>query len=160
MTNSLSPNSKFSTSQFHLMTEDMLDDILIIENLSYPIGWSEQVFKDCLNKQQYFSQVLKDGEKIIGYYVVQKIVDEYHILNICVAPEYLGEGFGRFQLNAIQESAESEFINRILLEVRASNKAARKLYTSSGFHIIGKRKGYYPTQDGREDAHVMELALS
>ena len=146
--------------QFHLMTEDMLPNILIIENQSYPVGWSEQIFKDCLDEKQYLSQVLKINENIIGYYVVQKILDEYHILNICVAPDYLGKGFGRCQLEAIQESAESTFMNRILLEVRASNKVARKLYTSSGFHIIGKRKGYYPAQDGREDAHVMELALS
>lgn len=146
--------------QFYLMTEDMLPNILIIENQSYPIGWSEQIFKGCLDEKQYISQVLMIGEAIVGYYVVQKILDEYHILNICVSPDYLGKGFGRFQLEVIQESAQSAFINRILLEVRASNKVARKLYTSSGFHIIGKRKGYYPAVDGREDAHVMELALS
>jgi len=145
--------------QFQQMTAEMLPHVLIIESQSYPVGWSVQLFKDCI-KNNYLCKVLMFEQQIVGYYVVQKIVDEYHLLNLCVAPDYLGKGLGRFQLETIQKSADTEFINRILLEVRAGNKIARKLYTSSGFHIIGKRKGYYPLNNGREDAHVMELALS
>lgn len=144
---------------FETMTLDMLPDILPIEQKSYPVGWSQQIFTDCINKQ-YLCKVMKLGQQIIGYYVVQVILDEHHILNVCVTPELLGQGLGRMQLQVIIAEATSNNMNRILLEVRASNKVARKLYTSSDFHIIGKRKGYYPLGDGREDAHVMELALS
>ena len=144
--------------QFVQMSAEMLPLILVIENQSYPVSWSEQIFKDCI-KSNYLCQVLKIDGTIAGYYVVQNIIDEYHILNICVAPDFLTKGLGRLLLNAILKRAEAAAMNRILLEVRASNKVARKLYVSSGFHIIGKRKGYYPIFEGREDAHVMELAL-
>ncbi len=144
--------------QFVQMSAEMLPLILVIENQSYPVSWSEQIFKDCI-KSNYLCQVLKIDGTIVGYYVVQNIIDEYHILNICVAPDFLTKGLGRLLLNAILKRAEAAAMNRILLEVRASNKVARKLYVSSGFHIIGKRKGYYPISEGREDAHVMELAL-
>ena len=97
--------------------------------------------------------------RIIGYYIVQIILDEYHILNICVSKDYQGKGFGKYQLQVIINKAESELMNRILLEVRASNKIAKSLYIKSGFEQIGKRKNYYPIPDGREHAFVLELAL-
>lgn len=151
-----------STPYFVPMTEEMLPVILDIESRAYPIGWSSQLFKDCLQKQ-YLCQVMMIDDEVAGYYVVQTIVDEFHILNICVSPELQGLGLGRYQLQSILKQARTDLMNRILLEVRASNRAARKLYTSTGFHIIGKRKNYYPlaeaTEGGREDAQVMELAL-
>jgi len=140
---------------------------MIIESQSYPVGWTVKLFKDCF-REQYITQVLKSGDTIVGYYIVQKVLDEFHILNLCVAPEYTGQGFGKFQLAAIIDKANSENINRILLEVRASGKIARKLYRNAGFEVIGKRKNYYPTSDkesadeeqaAREDAFVMELPL-
>ncbi len=153
-----------STAKLKLiqMTEEILSDVLIIESESYSVGWSVQLFKDCINKE-YSCQVLMQDGIIIGYSIVQTIVDEYHILNICVAPEHRGKGLGKYQLEAIRKSAESDGINRILLEVRASSKPARKLYMKSGFHIIGKRKNYYPAPgmnaQNREDAFVMEMAV-
>ncbi|MGZ8155124.1 MAG: ribosomal protein S18-alanine N-acetyltransferase, partial [Burkholderiales bacterium] len=48
---------------------------------------------------------------------------------------------------------------RAFLEVRPSNTAARALYARSGFSEIGRRRDYYPAQEGREDAVVMELAF-
>ena len=160
-----SPQS--SIARFVQMTDSMLANVLIIENQSYEIGWNAQLFKDCINKK-YLCQVMMVDDQIVGYYIVQKILDEYHILNLCVTPELQGQGLGKFQLQNILQLAESEAMNRILLEVRVGNRAARKLYTGSGFHIIGKRKNYYPSADNnltdhvniREDAHVMELALS
>ena len=163
MQNPLNNTNSTANLQLIPMTEAMLPHILIIENQSYPVGWSIQLFKDCINKE-YNCQVLMQDGIIIGYYIVQTIIDEYHILNICVAPENRGMGLGNYQLEAIQKSAETNAINRILLEVRASSKPARKLYMKFGFHIIGKRKNYYPApgnnEQNREDAFVMELGIS
>jgi ribosomal-protein-alanine N-acetyltransferase len=143
---------------FTPMTLDILPSILVIENQSYPIPWREQTFKDCITKD-YVCKLMLLEEQVIGYHIVQIILDEYHILNICVSPDYQGKGFGKFQLQAIKNTAESELMNRILLEVRASNKIAKNLYIKSGFQQIGKRKNYYPILGGREHAFVLELAL-
>ena len=48
---------------------------------------------------------------------------------------------------------------QMFLEVRPSNVAALALYARAGFETIGRRKGYYPAADGREDALVMRLPL-
>jgi len=136
----------------------MLPSILIIENQAYPIPWSVQSFKDSLTKD-YFCQVMLLEEQIIGYFIIQIILDEFQILNICISPDYQGKGLGKLQLLEIVKLAETKRMNRILLEVRTSNKVAKNLYQNSGFHQIGKRKNYYPTKSGREDAFVLELAL-
>jgi ribosomal-protein-alanine N-acetyltransferase len=47
----------------------------------------------------------------------------------------------------------------MLLEVRPSNEAAIRLYQRYGFERIGVRRGYYPTEGGREDAIVMRISL-
>jgi len=160
-----------NSPQFAVMTQAMLPEILIIENQSYAVGWSVQLFKDCLNKN-YQCTVMTIEQQIIGYSIIQIILDEYHILNLCVSPDFQGRGLGKYQLQSIMELAQTANMNRILLEVRASNKIARKMYSRSGFQIIGKRKNYYPQPvdycsneasdvlNKREDAHVMELALA
>ncbi|MFT5452139.1 MAG: ribosomal-protein-alanine N-acetyltransferase [Enterobacterales bacterium] len=153
--NNLSASEKIT---FTPMTLELLPTILVIENEAYPIPWSVQTFKDCITKD-YVCKLMRYEGKVIGYHIVQVILDEYHILNICVSKDYQGKGFGKYQLQAIKNKAESELMNRILLEVRASNKTAKNLYLKSDFQQIGKRKNYYPIAGGREDAFVLELAL-
>ncbi|HET19983.1 MAG TPA: ribosomal-protein-alanine N-acetyltransferase, partial [Chromatiales bacterium] len=51
-------------------------------------------------------------------------------------------------------------LERILLEVRASNTPALGLYRSEGFCEDGVRKGYYPASGGREDAILMSRSLA
>jgi ribosomal-protein-alanine N-acetyltransferase len=43
--------------------------------------------------------------------------------------------------------------------VRPSNDAGRRLYAGYGFKQVGVRRGYYPAEDGREDALVLSLSL-
>ena len=151
-------NDLIKQISFESMTIEMLPSILIIENQAYPIPWSVQSFKDSISKD-YFCQVMLLDEKIIGYFIIQIILDEFQILNICISPDYQGKGLGKLQLLEIVKLAETKLMNRISLEVRASNKVAKNLYQNSGFHQIGKRKNYYPTESGKEDAYVLELAL-
>jgi ribosomal-protein-alanine N-acetyltransferase len=47
----------------------------------------------------------------------------------------------------------------IYLEVRPSNPGAIHLYQRTGFRLVGRRRDYYPTFDGREDALVMRREL-
>ncbi len=50
-------------------------------------------------------------------------------------------------------------MTRMLLEVRATNRAALALYTRQGFIEVGRRHGYYPAHEQREDAIVMAREL-
>jgi ribosomal-protein-alanine N-acetyltransferase len=95
----------------------------------------------------------------MGYAVVQFIMDEAHLLNICVDPDLQGRGFGRRILEHIIEHAKSRESAVVVLEVRCSNNKAQNLYTQAGFNEMSVRRGYYPAEQSREDAILMGLDL-
>ncbi len=55
------------------------------------------------------------------------------------------------------QRARADHAAYLLLEVRADNEPARKLYESRGFELLTVRRRYY--QPGDVDAHVMRLSL-
>ncbi|VAW59297.1 Ribosomal-protein-S18p-alanine acetyltransferase, partial [hydrothermal vent metagenome] len=81
-------------------------------------------------------------------------------LNLCVAPDVQGQGLGKRMLYKLMQLAEERDASSIFLEVRESNVVALNLYEKEGFNRIGLRKGYYPVEDGREDALVFARELN
>lgn len=132
--------------------------VLDIERQCYSHPWSESVFLDCF-KANYRLWGVCHGGLLVGYGVVAYLVDEAHLLNICVHPNARGEGVGRYLLRHVVATSAHEGMSQLLLEVRVSNHAAIALYQHEGFHEIGQRPGYYPAANGREDARVLMLAL-
>jgi ribosomal-protein-alanine acetyltransferase len=103
--------------------------------------------------------VCEEVDRILGYSIVSIAVGEAHILNISVAPEEQGQGIGRKMLTHLIDVARSHKTETVFLEVRPSNTGAIALYEKMGFNEIGIRKGYYPAQNGREDALMLALEL-
>lgn len=135
-----------------------LDAIHAIERRGYPVPWSYGVFYDCLIAR-YDCQALWRGDRVLGYFIGQRVLDEAHLLNICIDPDCHRQGLGELLMQEWLLLARSSGCGRALLEVRVSNLAAQKLYQKLGFERIGYRKGYYPALEGREDGIVMALAL-
>ncbi|RZL93691.1 MAG: ribosomal-protein-alanine N-acetyltransferase [Variovorax sp.] len=100
-------------------------------------------------------------ETLIGYFVAMKGVDEVHLLNITVAPEFQGQGWAQLMLEALAGWSRAQRAQWLWLEVRASNLRALSIYERHGFRRVGMRKGYYPAEgNSREDAVVMSLRLN
>lgn len=135
-----------------------LPRVMDIERQGYSHPWSEAVFRDCF-KDNYRLWALFKEDCLIGYAVVAYLVDEAHLLNLCVHPGSRGCGAGRHLLKYLMGQARQDGMVQMLLEVRESNHSAEQLYTSAGFEEIGRRPGYYPAADGREDARVMTVSL-
>lgn len=93
----------------------------------------------------------------IGYTLFWHVVDELHLLNVAVAPEFRRRGIGRALMDDLLEYASRYAVARVLLEVRASNVAAIALYESLGFETFNVRARYY--SDG-EDALEMVLTIA
>ena len=74
-------------------------------------------------------------------------------------PQYQGQGYGKLLLTELISRLTANRAESLFLEVRVSNTRAIALYRSAGFQEISRRKGYYPTRDGREDAIVMQKLL-
>jgi ribosomal-protein-alanine N-acetyltransferase len=135
-----------------------LDRVLDIERQCQSHPWAEPVFRDCF-RDNYYLWAACHGERLVGYAVVAYLVDEAHLLNLCVHPRSQGHGTGRLLLRHLMARALGDGIRQIILEVRVSNRIASKLYASEGFEIIGQRPDYYPGADGREDAQVMAFSF-
>lgn len=141
-----------------LLCESDLDAIVDIEKRSYSYPWSHGVFLDCL-QSGYEIAGLREQDRLLGYSVIRRVLDEVHLLNLCVAPECRGRGLARLLLRHLLNSAREQDAVVISLEVRASNQAAIALYRSEGFREIAVRPDYYPDARGREDGHIMECHL-
>jgi [ribosomal protein S18]-alanine N-acetyltransferase len=136
------------------MTEEHLDGVMIIENLSFKIPWSRNSFLEELTANQMAVYVVAvSGEKVIGYGGLWRIVDEGHITNIAVHPEFRRCGAGLRIMDKLLEICELSGINSLTLEVRKSNLPAQRLYEKYGFKAEGIRKSYY--SDTGEDALIM-----
>jgi ribosomal-protein-alanine N-acetyltransferase len=140
------------------MTEADLDRIIRIERAAYPYPWTMGNFRDCL-RAGYSCWVAEQGEELVGYSVLVIAVDEGHVLNCCVSPQYQGRGHGREIMRHLIETARGHGVESLYLEVRPSNTLAVRMYDRLGFDGIALRRGYYPADQGREDALVMRLVL-
>lgn len=135
----------------------LLDDvpaIMQVETLAYEFPWSAGIFNDCL-RSGYQGWLLQSGGQLGGYAMLAYGVDEAHLLNICIAPDWQGRGLGRHLMRHILASTRQQGVTSVLLEVRPSNPHALSLYQSLGFVEIGRRPRYYPAREGREEAIVM-----
>lgn len=146
------------TETYRLMTDYDLSVILDIEQRSYEFPWTEGIFHDCL-RYGYSSWVMEINRQVIAYGVMSLAAQECHILNVCVDPDYQGQGIGRRLLEQLLNIARARKADTAFLEVRPTNTQALSLYFSEGFNEIGTRRNYYPALLGREDAVILAKAL-
>ncbi len=139
------------------MTISDLPEVMVIENTNYQFPWGEDIFRDCF-RAGYNCWVCEESEKVLGYSIISIGAGEAHILNISVDPKEQSQGIGRKMLENLIDTARGQ-ADTVFLEVRPSNPIAIALYENIGFNEIGIRKGYYPAENGREDAIMLALHL-
>jgi len=140
------------------MFMDDLEAIMEIETASFSTPWSLQAFKAELKDNEYARYVcLELDGKVIGYMGLWFILDEGHITNVAIAPNYRGQHWGEFLMRSVMKKMMQEGMERMTLEVRESNSLAQSLYRRLGFATAGIRKGYY--SDTGEDALIMWAEL-
>lgn len=138
---------------FAPMRKRHINDILQIEKASFPTPWAKISFlQELQNDLAVYTVVLTKG-KVIGYAGMWLILDEAHITNVAVHPDYRRMGIGRLLMRQIILKAAVLGAARMTLEVRVSNTPACQLYEELGFSREGLRKGYYT--DTYEDALIM-----
>jgi ribosomal-protein-alanine N-acetyltransferase len=135
-----------------------LDEVLAIEYRAYPFPWGRGNFADSISAG-YSCWVCRVGGELVGYFVVMLAVDDVHLLNLCVAEKHRGRGLGARLLRQAMMAGRQGGATSLLLEVRPSNEKALALYKHFGFQQIGVRRGYYPAEQGREDALVLTHSL-
>ncbi len=135
------------------MREEHVDEVYCIEKLSFPTPWPRISFLHELQNNLAYYVVALAEKKVVGYAGMWLILEEAHVTNLAVHPDYRRLGVGRLLLGELILRAALLGAARMTLEVRASNQVAIGLYTSLGFRQEGRRKGYY--EDTGEDALIM-----
>ncbi|ABY91800.1 [SSU ribosomal protein S18P]-alanine acetyltransferase [Thermoanaerobacter thermohydrosulfuricus] len=136
------------------MRKEDVEEVLEIEKLSFSTPWSKEAFISEVTKNSCAKYIVAEVDnKIVGYGGFWVVVDEGHITNIAVHPEYRSKGIGSKIMEGLIDLAKKNGITAMTLEVRESNITAQHLYAKYGFRQLGRRKGYY--QDNNEDAIIM-----
>jgi ribosomal-protein-alanine N-acetyltransferase len=131
-----------------------LDAIERIEQVSYPTPWSRSMFATELAKPSSLSLgAVDESGTLIGYLVLSRYVDAWHVMNVAVAPESRRQGVATALLRRLLDETRHDAQRGYTLEVRVSNVGAISLYERFGFKPKGVRRGYYT--DNREDALIM-----
>jgi ribosomal-protein-alanine N-acetyltransferase len=141
-----------------LMQAEDLEQVLQIEQRVYPFPWTLGILRDCL-KVGYCCWVVTVDQQIVGYGVMSVVVDECHLLNICIDPGWQRLGLGRRLVERLLQLGRQHGAEAAYLEVRESNRPARRLYRQIGFVEVGQRRDYYPAIGGREDALLLTLSF-
>lgn len=138
------------------MTMEDLEGVYEIDKEAFPIPWRRSSFEEELKNVLATYLVAKIDENIVGYLGMWFIMDECHITNIAVSSNYRRMGIAKKLINEMFKLCKNHLTSYILLEVRANNIPAQKLYESFGFKIDGIRKNYYKNPDNtHEDAILM-----
>lgn len=137
-------------------TADHLTSVLHIERAVFRDAWTASAFFEILGFSDKCWVVLA-SEEVTAYLVTQWVLDEVHILNIAVKPDWQRKGIARLLMTFLFDLCRTRGMRDLYLEVRVSNKPAISLYENYGFRELSTRRRYYP--DG-EDAYVMHRRLS
>ena len=126
-----------------------------IERISYPTPWSRSMFAGELTKPSSIclGAFEPGADELIGYMIISRYVDAWHVMNIAIAREHRRRGIATALLERLFELTAADGRRGYTLEVRVSNKHAIDLYEQLGFKPRGIRRGYYT--DNREDALIM-----
>lgn len=139
---------------FAEMTCEHLDEVLAIEQASFSTPWSRYAFTYELLENEFAHYIVAlAGGKVVGYAGMWIILDEAHVTNVAVHPAYRRRRIGKRLMQELMRRAALLGARRMTLEVRTSNRAARRLYAALGFVERGRRRGYYT--DTKEDAVIM-----
>ena len=156
----------FETLSIRPITDEEIPVIQAIERASSIHPWSDNQLATCA-RGNYTVEVFVDSsdessdDSIMGYWILQPVVDELNLLSITISQSHQGRGLGKWAMTRLHEKAQLLAAKTIFLEVRQSNEVAQHVYKSTGFIEVGRRKDYYPLTDTkREDAILMKSVIT
>lgn len=135
-----------------------LEQIEELEKMCFSDPWCIAMLAPELANPLSLWLVALDGEQVVGYVGSQSVLDSADMMNIAVHPDFRRQGIAQRLIRSLAEELINRNVRTLLLEVRASNTAAIRLYERLQFCQIGCRPGYYKRP--KEDALIMRKELS
>ena len=133
---------------------DDVTAVLEIERRVFADPWTDDFFHGELGQSLMHARIAEIEGQLAGYAMAWLGPGEGHLGNLAVSESYRRRGVARALVEDLLHHARLAGIERLSLEVRASNFAAQWLYRAYGFRLAGLRRGYY--RDNGEDALILE----
>ena len=132
------------------MTKESAMYVAELEKICFAAPWSyEMLCAEGIRAEAEFLCAFVDGE-FAGYAGMLCVLDEGQICNVAVCPPFRRRGIGEALMTAQRKAGIARGLSIMMLEVRASNTAAQKLYEKLGWEKVGVRRNFYsaPREDG------------
>ncbi len=125
------------------------EGIAALEEKYFSEPWPLDEIRACLQKDLYTFFIAEEDGELLGYLSMYTVAGEGDICNIAVEENRRRQGTGSALMANAEAFAEVEGLESLILEVRASNAPAIRLYEKHGFRPVGRRKNYYrkPEED-------------
>ena len=139
-----------------------VSEILKIEEACFSAPWTRKMLEAELsgNPFAHFLVARQEGadassEVIVGYLCYWIVFEEIRLMNLAVIESMRHRGIAKSLVATALQTGIAQAAHRAVLEVRASNHAAQRLYQGFGFSQTAVRPKYYTNPE--EDAVLMEL---
>lgn len=129
-----------------------------VEQQCFSDPWSLESIEQSFHNSSSHYFVALENDIIVGFIGLLIAIPESDIINVAVLPEFTGKGIGKHLVEKALVFLKQNKVNKVYLEVRASNQRAVALYGRFEFKPVGIRKQYYGNPI--EDAIVMCLELN
>lgn len=140
----------------NMKTSDV-EAVAALEQSIFTDAWSMKGLLETAEQPHAFILVAEENESIVGYAIVYTVIDEAEIARIAVDSSKRKKGVGQDLLREICRIGLQRGAERLLLDVRESNEAARRFYSKFGFEEDGIRKNFY--QNPKEHAVLMSMSI-
>ena len=128
-----------------------------LEKICFSAPWSyEMLCSESASAEGEFLCAFVGGE-FAGYAGMLCVLDEGQICNVAVCPPFRRMGVGEALMEAQRSAGLARGLSVMMLEVRASNAPAQRLYEKLGWEKVGVRKNFYTSP--REDGVLYNLYL-
>jgi len=138
-----------------MTSADQIASVLAIEEASFTSPWTREMYlAELENRNVSFCYLagFEDGAAV-GFCSFWRVLDELHINNLAVLPDFRHRGVGAELLAFVLREGAMLGAHRATLEVRRSNTPALHLYDRFGFTVAGIRRDYYTNP--QEDALIL-----
>lgn len=143
--------------QLQPLTLAELPRLLELDGQLFFDPWSERAFRTALAGGRHCALGAWLEGQLVGYLIGSWVADEAELLQIGVDARYQRRGVAAALLGQFRQHLRGLGVANLYLEVRESAAAARAFYQRVGFVEQGRRRSYYPTAEGREDALLYSL---
>lgn len=142
------------------LTERQSKEVLKLNQRCFRNGenYTKYTFAYLFNEPRSISYQMATagGEMAAFAFVLLNPDGAAHLTTIGVAPEHRRRGLAARLLSHLDEVLRIKGVSTIVLELRVSNLAAKRLYTDAGYSLVNRLKNYY--SDG-EDCFLMVKSL-